>query len=122
MGFLAASLTQCSFSASQFEELSKLVRNRIQSVSSPDLIIIFGSYARGKITGTSDLDIAILFNDRDTLRIQKKIILNSKLFLDYSSDILFYTCDDFEKKASLGGVCAIIKNEGIIIYDKRAKI
>lgn len=122
MGILAASLSMHSVSDAQFEELACLIRTRILSVSSPEVIYIFGSYARGSISGTSDLDLAIIFETQEILKIQKKRILNSKLFLDYSTDILFFTRDEFEKKSSLWGICTIIKNEGKIIYDKRTEV
>lgn len=122
MGILAASLTKYNFTPSQFEELAALVRRRILSVSSPEMIYIFGSHARTSITGLSDLDIAIIFKNKDILKKEKKIILNSKLFLDYSTDLLFYSYDEFEKKSSLWGVSSIIKQEGKIIYDKRTEV
>lgn len=122
MGILAASLSMHTVSDSQLEELACLIRTRILSVSSPEIIYIFGSYARGSISGTSDLDLAIIFENQELLKTQKKIILNSKLFLDYSTDLLFFSREEFEKKSSLWGVCTIIKNEGKIIYDKRTEI
>lgn len=122
MSILAATLSKYLLTSSQYEELTSLIRTRILSISSPEMIYIFGSYARGTISGTSDLDLAIIFENQEQLIRQKKIILNSKLFLDYSTDLLFFTRDEFEKKSALGGVCTIIKNEGKIIYDKRTKI
>lgn len=78
--------------------MTKLVRERILSVSSPSKIYIFGSYAQGKISETSDIDIAILFENSDHLKKNKKLILNGKLFLNYSTDLLFFTLDEFKKK------------------------
>jgi len=122
MGILAESLSKYSLSDSQFKELACLVRARILSVCSPEFIYIFGSYARGSISGTSDLDLAIIFENKEILKKQKKLILNSKLFLDYSTDFLFFTREEFEKKSSLWGVCTIIKSEGKVIYDKRTEV
>jgi predicted nucleotidyltransferase len=122
MGILATNLSRLNLSASQFEEIATLVRNRIINISSPQRIYIFGSYARGTPMESSDLDLAIIFENQELLKKNKKILLTSKLFLDYSVDYLFYTADVFEMKAEIGGVCSVIKNEGKIIYDKRTKI
>jgi predicted nucleotidyltransferase len=122
MGLLASKLKNRNLIPTELNQLTKLVRERILSISSPTKIYIFGSYAQGKIRETSDVDIAILFDDSDYLKKNKKLILNSKLFLDYSTDLLFYTTSEFEKKSALGGVCAEIANKGIVIYDQRTEI
>jgi predicted nucleotidyltransferase len=67
MGILAANLSRPNLSVSQFEELASLVRNRILSVSSPQRIYIFGSYARGTPNEASDLDLAIIFENQELL-------------------------------------------------------
>lgn len=122
MGILSAHLSKSKLSPSQFENVAELVRSRILSVCAVERIYIFGSYARGTPNDLSDLDIAILFVDREQLKGNKKIILNSKLFLDYPVDFLFYSIDEFSQKAQVGGVCAVIQSEGKIIYDKRTKV
>lgn len=122
MGILAATLKKRHLNSDQFESISRLVRERILSVSTPQIIYIFGSYARGLVSESSDLDIAIIFEKPEEVKEQKKRILNGKLFLDYSTDCLFFSKVDFEKKAQLGGVCLVIKAEGKIIYDQRTKV
>jgi uncharacterized protein len=122
MGYLASALTTQLINQSEFDSIAKIVRNRILSICEPERIYIFGSFARGRISKLSDLDIAIFFKTPLELKSKKKLILNSRLFLDYSTDILFYTTEEFEKRASVGGVCSIIQTEGKIIYDKRTTL
>lgn len=122
MGILAAKLAIHHISTAQFENIADAVRERLLSVCNPQMIYIFGSYGRGVVSSASDLDIAVIFEDSKDLIRQKKRVLNSKLFLDYSTDFLFFSAVDFENKAQIGGVCSLIKKEGKIIYDQRTKI
>ncbi len=122
MGKLSAQLAQINILPADFECLAANVRDRILSVSKPLRIYIFGSYARGTTHQFSDLDLAIVFASKEETKKFKKIILNSKLFLDVSVDYLFYSIDDFNKKAQTGGVSFIIKNEGKVIYDQGTKV
>lgn len=122
MGKLSGQLSRLNLSQSQFDEIADLVRNRILSLCQPQRIYIFGSYARGTPHHFSDLDIAVIFEKNEDVIKGKKIILRSKLFLDYSVDILFYSIDDFIKKAQTGGVCSLISSEGKIIYDQGTKV
>lgn len=122
MGILAAKLTKKNLHETDFNRLAVDVQERLLKVSSPEKIYIFGSFAAHKVSLASDLDIAILFSDVDQLKKYKKIILNGKLFLDFSTDLLFFTVKEFEKRSNVGGVCTEIANKGIVIYDKRTKI
>jgi predicted nucleotidyltransferase len=122
MGLLASKINKWDLAPTDLNQLTKLVRERILSVSSPSKIYIFGSYAQGRIRATSDIDIAVLFENTILLKKSKKLILNSKLFLDHSTDLLFYITSEFEKKSAVGGVCAEIANKGIVIYDQGTKI
>ena len=119
MGILAQKLTQKLISDKDFQILAENIRKRILSVSQPSRIIIFGSYAQKTVHELSDIDIAILFSDKETAKNQKKTILNSKLFLDQFVDLIFYTEEDFTKKSQLGGVCTMIEKEGVVIYDQK---
>lgn len=121
MSILAATLSKYYLTSSQYEELTSLIRTRILSISSPEMIYIFGSYARGTISGTSDLDLAIIFENQEQLIRQKKIILNSKLFLDYSTDLLFFTRDEFEKKSALGAYAQSLKTKVKLFMTKEQK-
>lgn len=122
MGILAQKLTQKNISDEEFQSIAKMVRDRILSVSQPSQIIIFGSYARKNINELSDIDIAVLFPNKEIAKVEKKVIMNSKLFLDRTVDLLFYVKEEFNKKSQIGGVCTLIEKEGIIIYDQRAKV
>jgi predicted nucleotidyltransferase len=122
MGMLSAKLKTYKLTEDEFAQLAKIVRERILSVAQPTQIYIFGSYARGVLHDASDLDISVVFESSELLKLQKAIILRSKLFIDYPTDMLFYLQSDFENKSEIGGVCAEIKREGKLIYDKRTKV
>ncbi len=122
MGLLAAKLKKWTLSTDELEEVISLIKNRLLKVSAPERIYLFGSYSEGTIGATSDLDIAIVFSDVNKLKNERKIILNAHLFLDYSTDLLFFTLAEFNKKSAIGGVCYEITTKGVLIYDKGTKI
>ncbi len=122
MGLLAAKLQKIELSPDQLEQISNRVVGEILSVSEPQRIIGFGSAFNGKIKRISDFDFAIIFYDGGDIRMQKRRIMTSKLFLDLPVDLLFFSQSDYEKKAEIGGICWQIKNQGWVLYDQRAKV
>lgn len=122
MGFLASRLTSRKLTQSEIKDLSNSIVDRILRVSQPDQIYLFGSFATGQVTESSDIDVAVIYCDKEALKAQKKLILHSKLFLDHSIDFLFFSNLEFLEKSRVGGVCNEILNNGCLIYDKRTAL
>lgn len=77
--------------------ISNLI-NKIAASANPDKIYLLGSYATGKATENSDVDILVI---KDTLEPRyKRSIEIQKLFIGSKIpiDIVVYTNDEFEKE------------------------
>jgi len=82
-----------------------------------DMLVLFGSCARGTWKWSSDVDILIL--SKDHLPKQNKIDIRAELceIVDrVSTDVVFYTYDTF--KNSEKKIVAEIKKDGLILWKK----
>ena len=100
------------------KEIRELVK-KIQEVSGPDKVYLFGSYASGRARENSDVDICIIKNDfaaksEELLKV-KKMILN----VDIPVDILLFKEADFTKRQNIwGSVQYEVFHNGIKMYEK----
>jgi predicted nucleotidyltransferase len=91
----------------------------INSIASPDQIILFGSYARGNYTEKSDLDLLIIKRD---LKNGNSIIDSIyrafyKNKIKISVDLLAIDYNKYnELNNSIGYIYKTIKEQGKIIY------
>ncbi len=86
--------------------------------ASPRALILFGSAARGEMTERSDLDIAAIFPDEDSLKAGRASIYSRPPIDGWPTDLLFYTQAEFEARRRSGGVCELIWKEGKIIFGR----
>jgi len=101
------------------EELLKDIVQRILTVTQPDKIILFGSYARGDADEYSDLDILII-QPSDLPRYKRSIPIRLALLGVFpSKDIVVYTPKEVEewKSVSMSFIATVLK-EGKILYEK----
>ncbi|MBM3381723.1 MAG: nucleotidyltransferase domain-containing protein [Betaproteobacteria bacterium] len=87
----------------------------------PRAIWLFGSASRYEMTEFSDLDIAVIFDSEEELkkaRVAKIFSLSQSIH--WPVDLLLMTHQHFLHRANVGGVCEIIKDEGICLYDSKA--
>jgi len=91
----------------------------IQTIASPDQIVLFGSYARGSYTEKSDIDLLIIKKD---LKKGREIVSSIyRAFLDndigVSVDLLTVDYNRYiELNNEIGCVYKTIKEEGKVIY------
>jgi len=86
------------------EIINKITERLVQSLK-PEKIILFGSYAEGRATPESDIDILTVTDER--LSPQDRYFLNHKLFDDLSREVqlILITPDNYEKtKDVIGGI------------------
>ena len=91
----------------------------IVAVASPDLIILFGSYARGDNTEKSDIDVLIvkkdLHNGRETIGLIYMAFLENEI--EVPVDLLAIDYDEYTRLSNeIGYVYKTIKEEGKVIY------
>jgi len=102
------------------EDLLEEVVRRILSVTQPEKIILFGSYARGEATEESDIDILII-QASDLPRYKRSTPIRLALRgLFPSKDIVIYTPEEVEewKSASTSFIASVLR-EGRILYEKK---
>ena len=96
----------------------------------PEKIIIFGSYANGKATKNSDIDLIVVTNDNiypknysEKLKIYLKVSnLLREFKKDVPIDLIVYTKPVYEKFVELGSVFSKeVKKNGKVIYEKNYK-
>jgi len=84
----------------------------------PELIIVFGSIARGDFTEESDLDLLIVKNTKKSpiwRRVEVRRILSTEIPLD----VIVYTQNEFNKlKESGSDFIKEILSKGKIVYEK----
>lgn len=87
----------------------------------PSAVWLFGSASRYEMTEFSDLDIAVIFDSEDEIKkARSERIFSLSQAIQWPVDLLVMTHQRFDRRASTGGVCEIIKDEGICLYDSKA--
>lgn len=90
-----------------------------------DQIYLFGSYAWGKPTSTSDLDLAIIspkfkkFDDIKRIEILSDVARHLSLDLAIDIDVVGFTSEEI-KNASYFELAGEIRQRGQILYKKAA--
>ena len=107
------------------EQISSLVgelKMWVVSNFEPSSIWIFGSCARSQMTCYSDIDVLVLFPSLDeVVKARKAGIFQLSTRIHWPADLLIMTHEMFEKRSNIGGVCQIIKEEGVCIYDSKER-
>jgi predicted nucleotidyltransferase len=93
------------------------IRERIIKEINPEKIILFGSYAWGKPTESSDVDLFIVQKSDETKRV-RQISLKKKLFgSGVPMDIIIYTPEELEKRINIRDVFVRkVLRDGKLIY------
>ncbi len=95
------------------------IADKIAEKFKPEKIILFGSYAWGKPTKDSDVDLFII-EKSDKSRRERQLELRSFLFgSPFPYDILAYTPEESEKRIQVGDFfIKNILNKGKILYER----
>lgn len=108
------------------EKLNHYVKS-ITSVMDVDLIILFGSYARGNPHEYSDIDLAVISKELDPSKPRweniKLIEEKAKLSLDPDLQLIPFNSEAFENDADspIGSFIREIKQTGKVIYSNGNK-
>lgn len=101
------------------DRLLKEIVNRILRVAQPDKIILFGSYASGKTTDDSDLDILVIMQS-ELPRYKRAVAIYKALAgLLIPKDILVYTKEEIDEWTEVPqAFITTVINKGKVIYEK----
>lgn len=93
-----------------------IVKNLVDSVH-PQKIFLFGSYAYGEPTGTSDLDILVIKDDFEKKIDVKRAMRKALSGIDMSKDLLVANSDEFEfYRNEAGSVYQTISQKGELLW------
>lgn len=99
------------------DEIKKELVERIKLVISPEKVILFGSYATGKATDESDIDILIVEKEVKSKMEEKRKIRKSLSGIDIPKDILVVSEEEFNfYKKEFGSVIKEAYNKGIELW------
>jgi predicted nucleotidyltransferase len=106
------------------EETAALVESKLRWILEgcrPSRVFLFGSAARNELTDHSDVDFAILFASENELREARKTLFSRSRADEFPQDILLFVESEFERKRKIGGVCAIVADEGKLLYPEEQR-
>jgi len=101
------------------DELLKEVTERIVDALTPEQVILFGSYAEGRATTDSDLDLLVI-TKRSLVR-KERLARTRGLFRDVPVPIQVITISrrEFEETRDvIGGIAYPASKYGRVIYEK----
>jgi uncharacterized protein len=102
------------------EEIEQ-IKDSIVRLYQPDMIILFGSWARGDASEQSDVDLLVI-SDREKHLPRYKRGLDVRLQLSQfktPKDILFYTHDDVERWRNIPqAFINTVLREGQVLYER----
>ncbi|MEI7990054.1 MAG: nucleotidyltransferase domain-containing protein [Chloroflexota bacterium] len=105
-------------SVSYLQLLPEITR-RILSVSRPQKIILFGSYARGDYNTDSDLDLLVILEGIESPRVESNRLRRVLRGLLAPVDILVATPEQIERhRQTIGLIYRPALEEGKIIYER----
>ena len=105
-----------SLSLSDNKEIESIVF-QLKKDYKPELIMIFGSYATGKINADSDVDILIVKKTKKR-PIWRRVEARKSIETDLPIDILVYTPEEYAKLAKTSLFIKSIIAQGKILYNK----
>lgn len=83
-------------------------------------VILFGSAARGEITGFSDLDVVVI-EETDEPFLSRLQRYYGQIDVPCDLDLLVYTPEEFQKMKKRGNpLIRRVLKEGRVIYEKRS--
>lgn len=101
------------------EELLREIRKRIVDAFAPERVILFGSYAEGRATADSDLDLLVV-TERPVSR-KECLARTQDLFRDMplSVQVITISRQEFEETWDvIGGIAYPAMKYGRVIYEK----
>jgi predicted nucleotidyltransferase len=101
------------------EEIIQKIKDRIVSETNVEKIIIFGSYAYGKPTEESDIDILVIMETDLPIHRRARKIRGILSDISIPKDIIVRTPSEFEEyKDIIGTIVYPAAQWGKIIYEK----
>ena len=91
----------------------------VRQLKGVEKIVLFGSLARNEMTEASDIDIAVMLEVADQIKLLKvKIQELKRKTLQWPCDLLICELAWYESRKDFGGLCVAIQTDGKILFDR----
>ena len=103
-------------------EASRIIETKLRWIlqnCEPEEVWIFGSAATKKMTVSSDVDLALLFDDERSLRGCRDRLYTQPRPDAWPQDLAFFIAADFYQRSSLGGLPMLIVQDGKKVFSRR---
>jgi uncharacterized protein len=98
----------------------KKITEQIRKRYKPELIILFGSLARGNPTDQSDVDLLVVKNTKKR-PIWRRVAVRKVIDVDVPMDIVVYTPSEFRMlKETNSAFIRDILSHGKVLYEKKS--
>lgn len=95
------------------------ITQRILSVSDPQKIILFGSFARGDYEADSDIDLLVVIDGVNSPRQESNRLRSSLRGLLVPVDVIVVTSEQIEQyRDTVGLIYHSVLKEGKVIYER----
>ena len=82
----------------------------------PEVVLVFGSRARGEALAESDLDLLVVSKRfRGVPFLERVSMLLDDLDLPFPADVLCYTPEEFARKRREHGIVSLAVEEGLLL-------
>jgi predicted nucleotidyltransferase len=86
----------------------------------PERVILFGSYAHGKPTVDSDVDLLVIMNHGKKKNVDQAIDIDRRINYSFPLDLLVRTPTEIKRRIALRDVFVLsILKQGRIVYERR---
>jgi predicted nucleotidyltransferase len=94
---------------------------RIARELKPEKIILFGSYAYGKPTGDSDVDLLVVMNTNERSQIKRCLpVMRAITSRDFATDVIVRTPTEIDESLSRGSsFIHDVVTRGRVLYERR---
>jgi len=94
---------------------------RLAQEFNPDRVILFGSYAHGKPTDDSDVDLLVIMN-HGKKNVEQAISIDRRINYSFPLDLLVRTPAEIKRRIALRDVFLLsILKQGRTIYERRGQ-
>ena len=105
----------------QREQIRSYVR-KLADEFNPERVILFGSYAGGKPTRDSDVDLLVIMNHGKRKNIEQAIDIDRHIDYKFPLDLIVRTPGEVKRRVALRDAFLLsILNEGKIMYERRSQ-
>jgi HEPN domain-containing protein/predicted nucleotidyltransferase len=101
----------------QFERIVEAIRDRV----SPELILLFGSRARGSAREDSDFDLMLVLGDGNDVERHRRDAWDALRAIGIGADVLVRSVSDYQRRQHDPGLLDwLVSREGVLLYSSGA--